>query len=79
MEDFNLIFNFYGFRQCINDYNVNFVKVDVDKYLVFRTLSKGKITDLLLETYNKNSNPCISSPISDKMIKQGFDPKVDKI
>lgn len=74
MNDLITIFSFYGFNEC-NNSEVNFAKINEGEYLVFRTYAKGKITDLLLEKYHKGQSPCNSKPVSDKVLKQGFNPK----
>jgi hypothetical protein len=75
MRKFEKIFFHFGLRSC--DYkNINFLKVNQNEFLVFRTFTEG-ITDLLFEKYNVDCTPCNSTPISDKVLKQGFDPKED--
>jgi len=65
-----LLFQF-RFRKC-NDYEIDFLEIDTDEYLVLRYFSKGVIADLLHEKYSHGENPCTGNPYWDNLIKQGF-------
>tara|TARA_R110002051_G_C8385413_1_gene445843 strand:- start:185 stop:469 length:285 start_codon:yes stop_codon:yes gene_type:complete len=62
----------YQFSDCVKNQNIKFLKVKNSDFLVIRILSKGKIADLMYESYEINQNPCSATPYKDKLIKQGF-------
>jgi hypothetical protein len=65
-----------GFRECIKNKSVNYLKISDNDFLVFRTFG-GHTADLLHEKYISGENPCTSEPISDKLIVRDFDYKND--
>lgn len=69
---------FYGFQECKQNKNLNFLKLNENEYLMFRIFKKDT-ADLMYARFHPNSNPCLANPIIEKSIKLSFSPDEDQV
>lgn len=75
-QDLEHFFFHYGFKECINNNNINYSKIGDGEYLYWIEF-KGETIDIFHAKYDKGENPCSGDPIWQKTVKLSFDPIED--
>ncbi len=76
LRDLEQILFFYGFRECKKKKNLNFLKINETEYLLLK-IFKQDTADLFYAKYEHDSDPCLSEPAWEKVVKLSFMPGVD--
>lgn len=68
---------YFGFKECKNRDDINFLKLSEQDYLIMRIFKKVELADLIHAKFLNEDTPCEDDPFLEKVIKQDFSPETD--
>lgn len=72
LREMESILFYYGFKECCNDSNINYLKINNTTYLLFKIY--GSTIDLIQAEYINGATPCTSDPFTGKLLIPSFNP-----
>jgi hypothetical protein len=78
VQEFDIFCFFFGFHKCDTDPTINFLKINVNEYLLLKVFCNGTVIDLIHAKFDECETPCYAEPNWEELIRQGFDLKNDK-